>query len=282
MCIRDRPILHLNGYKIANPTILARIPPDELEMLFKGLGWTPYVVEGDDPATMHQKMAAAMEQCFVEIRAIQAGARSAARGEGAEPRRPKWPMIILRTPKGWTCPKELDGHKLEGSWRAHQIPIPDPVTNPAHLKLLEAWMRSYRPEELFDENGTLLPELKSMAPEGTKRISGNSHANGGLLRKPLRLPDFREYAVKVEKPGQIALSPTANLAKYLAEVMRRNMTNFRVFGPDETASNKLDGIYAASPKTWMEEFKPEDADGGFLSPEGRVMEMLSELSLIHI
>jgi xylulose-5-phosphate/fructose-6-phosphate phosphoketolase len=228
---------------------------------------------------MHQKMAAAMEQCFVEIRAIQAGARSAARGEGAEPRRPKWPMVILRTPKGWTCPKELDGHKLEGSWRAHQIPIPDPVTNPAHLKLLEAWMRSYRPEELFDENGTLLPELKSMAPEGTKRISGNSHANGGLLRKPLRLPDFREYAVKVEKPGQIALSPTANLAKYLAEVMRRNMTNFRVFGPDETASNKLDGIYAASPKTWMEEFKPEDADGGFLSPEGRVMEMLSEHTL---
>jgi xylulose-5-phosphate/fructose-6-phosphate phosphoketolase len=259
--------------------VLARIPPDELEMLFKGLGWTPYIVEGDDPATMHQKMAAVMEQCFVEIRAIQAGARSAARAEGAEPRRPHWPMIILRTPKGWTCPKELDGHKLEGSWRAHQIPITDPVTNPAHLKLVEAWMRGYRAEELFDEAGALLPELKAMAPEGTRRISGNPHANGGLLRKPLHLPDFREYAVKVEKPGQIALSPTANLAKYLAEVMRRNMTNFRVFGPDETASNKLDGIYAASPKTWMEEFKPEDADGGFLSPEGRVMEMLSEHTL---
>jgi xylulose-5-phosphate/fructose-6-phosphate phosphoketolase len=274
------PILHLNGYKIANPTVLARIPPDELEMLFKGLGWTPYVVEGDDPATMHQKMAAVMEQCVVEIRAIQAGARGAAQeNPSAEPARPKWPMIILRTPKGWTCPKELDGHKLEGSWRAHQIPITDPVTNPAHLKLVETWMRSYRPEELFDEAGALLPELKAMAPEGTRRISGNPHANGGLLRKPLHLPDFREYAVKVEKPGQIALSPTANLAKYLAEVMRRNMTNFRVFGPDETASNKLDGIYAASPKTWMEEFKPEDADGGFLSPFGRVMEMLSEHTL---
>jgi xylulose-5-phosphate/fructose-6-phosphate phosphoketolase len=228
---------------------------------------------------MHQKMAAAMEQCFVEIRAIQAGARSAAQGEGAEPRRAKWPMIILRTPKGWTCPKELDGHKLEGSWRAHQVPITDPVTNPAHLRLLETWMRSYRPEELFDESGALLPELKAMAPEGTKRISGNPHANGGLLRKPLRLPDFRAYAVTVEQPGQMELSPTANLAKYLAEVMRRNMTNFRVFGPDETASNKLDGIYAASVKTWMEEFKPEDADGGFLSPEGRVMEMLSEHTL---
>ena len=271
------PILHLNGYKIANPTILARIPPEELDMLMRGLGWTPHVVEGNDPDKMHPKMAEVMEGCVLEIRAIQEKARNAPKGQPIE--RPKWPMIILRTPKGWTCPKELDGHKLEGSWRAHQIPIPDPVTNPAHLKLLEAWMRSYRPEELFDENGTLLPELKSMAPEGTKRISGNSHANGGLLRKPLRLPDFREYAVKVEKPGQIALSPTANLAKYLAEVMRRNMTNFRVFGPDETASNKLDGIYAASPKTWMEEFKPEDADGGFLSPEGRVMEMLSEHTL---
>jgi xylulose-5-phosphate/fructose-6-phosphate phosphoketolase len=271
------PILHLNGYKIANPTVLARIPPDELEMLFKGLGWTPYVVEGDDPATMHQKMAAAMERCVTEIRATQEQARSA--GAGVEPKRPHWPMIVLRTPKGWTCPKELDGHKLEGSWRAHQIPIADPVKNPAHLKLLEAWMRSYRPEELFDEAGTLLRELKALTPEGMKRISGNPHANGGLLRKPLRLPDFREYAVKAPGPGHISLSPTANLAQYLAEVMRRNMTNFRVFGPDETASNKLDGIYAASPKTWMEEFKPEDADGGFLSPEGRVMEMLSEHTL---
>jgi xylulose-5-phosphate/fructose-6-phosphate phosphoketolase len=270
------PILHLNGYKIANPTILARIPPEELEMLFKGLGWTPYVVDGDDPAVMHQKMAAVMEHCVTEIRAIQSAARA---NPGVEPERPRWPMIILRTPKGWTCPKELDGHKLEGSWRAHQIPITDPVTNPAHLKMVEAWMRSYRPEELFDEQGTLIAELAAMAPTGTRRITANPHANGGLLRKPLDRPDFRDFAVKVEKPGQIGLSSTATLANYLAEVMRRNMTSFRVFGPDETASNKLDGIYQASPKTWMEELKPEDADGGFLSRSGRVMEMLSEHTL---
>jgi xylulose-5-phosphate/fructose-6-phosphate phosphoketolase len=270
------PILHLNGYKIANPTILARIPPEELEMLFKGLGWTPYVVDGDDPAVMHQKMAAVMEHCVTEIRAIQSAARA---NPGVEPERPRWPMIILRTPKGWTCPKELDGHKLEGSWRAHQIPITDPVTNPAHLKMVEAWMRSYRPEELFDEAGALIAELAAMAPEGTRRITANPHANGGLLRKPLDRPDYRDFAVKVEKPGQIELSSTATLANYLAEVMRRNMTSFRVFGPDETASNKLDGIYQATPKTWMEELKPEDADGGFLSRSGRVMEMLSEHTL---
>ena len=270
------PILHLNGYKIANPTILARIPPEELEMLFKGLGWTPYVVEGDDPAVMHQKMAAVMEKCVTDIRAIQQAARA---HPGVEPERPRWPMIILRTPKGWTCPKELDGHNLEGSWRAHQIPITDPVTNPAHLKMVEAWMRSYRPEELFDESGTLIPELAAMAPEGKRRITANPHANGGVLRKPLSRPDYRDFAVKVEKPGQIEVSSTATLANYLAEVMRRNMTSFRVFGPDETASNKLDGIYKASPKTWMEELKPEDADGGFLSRSGRVMEMLSEHTL---
>jgi len=274
------PILHLNGYKIANPTILARIPPEELEMLFRGLGYTPYVVEGDDPAVMHQKMASVMEHCVLEIRAIQAGAREAARANPSTiPARPSWPMIILRTPKGWTCPKELDGHKLEGSWRAHQIPITDPVTNPAHLKLVEQWMRSYRPEELFDEAGKLVPELKAMAPTGTSRISGNPHANGGLLRKPLDMPDFREYAVKVERPGQIEVSSTATLAVMLRDVMRRNITSFRVFGPDETASNKLDAIYQASPKTWMEERKPEDDDGGFLSATGRVMEMLSEHTL---
>jgi xylulose-5-phosphate/fructose-6-phosphate phosphoketolase len=274
------PILHLNGYKIANPTILARISPEELEMLFKGLGYTPYVVEGDDPAVMHQKMASVMEHCVTEIRAIQAGARKGARANpDAAPARPSWPMIILRTPKGWTCPKELDGHKLEGSWRAHQIPIADPVTNPAHLKMVEAWMRSYRPEELFDQAGALIPELAAMAPTGTRRITANPHANGGILRKPLELPDFRDYAVKVAKAGQIEVSSTATLAEFLAEVMRRNMTNFRVFGPDETASNKLDAIYKASPKTWMEEMKPEDADGGFLSRSGRVMEMLSEHTL---
>jgi xylulose-5-phosphate/fructose-6-phosphate phosphoketolase len=270
------PILHLNGYKIANPTILARIPPEELEMLFKGLGYTPYVVEGDDPATMHQKMAAVTEHCILEIRAIQAAARA---HPETPPKRPIWPMIILRTPKGWTCPKELDGHKLEGSWRAHQMPITDPVTNPAHLKLVESWMRSYRPEELFDESGALIAELRALAPTGTRRITANPHANGGLLRKPLELPDFRDYALDVKQPGQSEVSSTATLALFLGDVMRRNMTSFRVFGPDETASNKLDAIYQASPKTWMEERKPEDDDGGFLSTSGRVMEMLSEHTL---
>ncbi|WP_213804909.1 phosphoketolase family protein [Granulicella sp. dw_53] len=268
------PILHLNGYKIANPTILARIPAQELEYLFKGLGWTPYVVEGDDPAVMHQKMATVMEHCINEIRAIQENARKTGSTE-----RPYWPMIILRTPKGWTGPKELDGHKIEGSWRAHQIPILDPVTNPAHLKQVETWLRSYKPEELFDQKGTLIPELREMAPVGTRRISANPHANGGTLLKPLVLPEFRDYALKVERPGQEEVSSTDTLAHFLRDVMKRNMTNFRVFGPDETASNKLQVIYEASGKTWMEETKPEDADGGDLSPDGRVMEMLSEHTL---
>ena len=270
------PILHLNGYKIANPTILGRIPADELEMLFKGLGWTPYVVEGDEPAPMHQKMAAVMDRCIDEIHAIQQAARA---NPEAAPDRPRWPMIILRTPKGWTCPKELDGHVLEGSWRAHQIPIADPATNPAHLKLLESWLRSYKPEELFDENGTLIHELRELAPKGTRRITGNPHANGGVLRKPLDMPDFRAYAVKLSRPGQVETSSTATLATFLADVMRRNMMSFRIFGPDETASNKLDGVYKASPKTWMEELIPQDSDGGFLSRTGRVMEMLSEHTL---
>lgn len=269
------PILHLNGYKIANPTILARIPQDELEALFKGYGWKPYFVEGDDPALMHPKMAQAMEQCILEIRAIQQEARAA----GKVAKRPTWPMIVLRSPKGWTDPKELDGHKLEGSWRSHQIPITDPVTNPAHLALLEKWMRSYRPEELFDQNGTLIPELQAMHPEGHRRITANPHANGGLLSKPLDLPDFRTYAVNVEQPGQIEVSSTATLATFLADVVRQNMTSFRVFGPDETASNKLDGIYKASGKEWMAETLPSDADGGFLTTHGRVMEMLSEHTL---
>ena len=270
------PILHLNGYKIANPTILARIPEDELEMMFRGMGWTPYVVAGDDPEVMHQKMASTVERCVEEIRAIQQAARA---NPGQEPARPKWPMIILRTPKGWTCPKEMDGHKLEGFWRAHQVPITDPATNPEHLKVLESWMRSYRPEELFDEDGALIDELRELAPKGERRITGNPHANGGLKRRPLELPVFCDYAVKVEKPGQTEISSTVVLATFLTDVMRRNMTNFRMFGPDETASNKLDGVYKASGKTWMEELLPEDADGGFLSREGRVMEMLSEHTL---
>jgi len=272
------PVLHLNGYKIANPTILARISEDELMSLFKGYGWTPYIVAGDDPLVMHQKMAGVLEHCVNEIRAIQEKARSAPKGAPVE--RPRWPMIILRTPKGWTCPKEIDGHKLEGSWRAHQMPILDPVTNPAHLAEVEGWLRSYKPDELFDADGTLIPELQEMAPVGTRRITANPHANGGLLRKPLDLPDFREYAVKVEAPGQKEVSSTDTLGHFLRDVMRKNMTNFRVFGPDETASNKLDAIYEGSHgKTWMEELKPEDADGGWLSTEGRVMEMLSEHTL---
>ena len=271
------PILHLNGYKIANPTILARIPPEELNMLFRGYGWIPYVVEGDDPAVMHQKMAEVMEHCILEIRAIQAAARA---NPDVTPERPRWPMLILRTPKGWTCPKEIDGHKLEGSWRAHQMPILDPVTNPAHLALVEHWLRRYKPEELFDESGALIPELQALPPTGASRISANPHANGGLLMKPLELPNFSDYAVDVKQPGQIQVSSTATLATFLCEAMRRNMTSFRVFGPDETASNKLDGIYPGSHgKTWMASTLPSDADGGFLSTDGRVMEMLSEHTL---
>jgi xylulose-5-phosphate/fructose-6-phosphate phosphoketolase len=226
---------------------------------------------------MHPLMAEVMEHCVKEIRAIQKKARSAP--EGTIPERPRWPMIILRSPKGWTCPKEIDGHKLEGSWRSHQMPVLDPKTNPAHLKLVEQWMRSYRPEELFDESGKLIAELREMAPVGQRRISANPHANGGLLRKPLMMPDFRDYAVKVEKPGQIQVSSTDTLGHFLRDVMRNNMTNFRVFGPDETASNKLQAIYEASGKTWMEKLLPEDADGGDLSAFGRVMEMLSEHTL---
>ena len=268
------PILHLNGYKIANPTILARIPDDELLSLFRGYGYTPYVVEGSEPWAMHQKMAATMEQCVNAIHEIQRDARSAGKAERA-----RWPMIILRTPKGWTGPKEVDGHKVEGSWRAHQVPILDVRENSAHLNLLESWLRSYKAEELFDRNGRLIPELRELAPKGNRRISANPHANGGVLRKELDLPDFRSYAVPVIKPATTEAQPTDVLAHYLADVMRRNMQTFRVFGPDETASNRLQAIYEASKKTWLEEYKPEDADGGELAPDGRVMEMLSEHTL---
>ncbi len=271
------PILHLNGYKIANPTVLARITHEELEWLFKGLGWEPHFVEGDDPAVLHPVMAEVTERCINEIQAIWEKARNAPKGTA--PERPRWPMIVLRTPKGWTGPKELDGHKVEGFWRAHQIPILDPQTNPAHLALVEQWMKSYKPEELFDESGKLIPELRAMAPEGKKRITANPHANGGLLRKPMDMPDFREYAVKVEKPGQIEISSTELLGEFLRDVMKRNMTSFRVFGPDETASNKLQKIYGASKKTWMAEILPEDADGTEIAPDGRVMEYLSEHTL---
>jgi xylulose-5-phosphate/fructose-6-phosphate phosphoketolase len=268
------PILHLNGYKIANPTILARIPAEELENLFVGYGYKPYVVEGDAPPAMHQQMASTLERCIVEIRAIQEEAR-----RSRVPRRPRWPMIILRTPKGWTAPRELDGHRVEGSWRAHQVPITDVVSNPAHLKLLEEWMLSYRPHDLFDSKGRLVPELRALAPAGSRRISANPHANGGLLRRPLRMPDFRDYRVEVARPGQSAVENTYVLGQFLRDVMRDNMDNFRVFGPDETASNRLQAIYETTRKTWLGEMKPEDADGGDLSPDGRVMEMLSEHTL---
>ncbi len=268
------PVLHLNGYKIANPTILARISHSELEHLFLGLGYRPYFVEGNDPDRMHQAMAETLEQCVLEIRALQSRARSTGRAE-----RPAWPMIVLRSPKGWTGPKKVGGHKVEDSWRAHQVPITDPATNPRSLALLDAWMRSYGPEELFDGSGALKPKLRQIAPRGSRRISANPHANGGNIRKPLNLPHFQDYAVSVQSPAQDYVSATATLATFLAEVMRRNMNTFRIFGPDETASNRLDGIYVASKKTWVAEFKPEDSDGTEISADGRVMEMLSEHTL---
>ncbi len=268
------PILHLNGYKIANPTILARITPEELEALFVGYGWQPHVVEGNDPALMHQQMARAVEDCIQQIRAIQKDARSSGKAE-----RPRWPMIILRSPKGWTGPKEVDGHRVEDFWRAHQVPVSEVKENSEHLKIVEQWMRSYRPEDLFDEHGTLQAELRKLPPTGDRRMTANPHANGGKLRKALDMPDFRDYAVGIDKPGTKSASPTENLGKFLRDVMQRNMNSFRVFSPDENASNKLQDIYEASLKTWMAEIKPEDADGTDIAPDGRVMEMLSEHTL---
>ena len=268
------PILNLNGYKINNPTILSRISHEELEDLFKGYGWTPHFVEGHDPEVMHQKMAATLEDCYHEIRRIQDEARTKGNADRAH-----WPMIVLRSPKGWTGPKEVDGHKVEGFWRAHQVPLAMVRESPAHLKLLDEWLRSYRPEELFDESGKLIPELKALAPTGTRRMSANPHANGGLLRKALRMPDFRNYGVAVEKPGQTLVENARPLGQFLRDIVRHNPNNFRVLSPDENTSNKLDAIYEASKKLWLEEFLPEDLDGGELSRDGRVLEMLSEHTL---
>ncbi|ESS72719.1 putative phosphoketolase 1 [Methyloglobulus morosus KoM1] len=268
------PILHLNGYKINNPTLLSRISHEELEHLFQGYGYMPYFVEGNDPEIMHQQMADVLEHCVLEIQRIQREARCS-----GIPMRPRWPMIVLRSPKGWTGPKEVDGHKVEGFWRSHQVPLTTIKENPAHLELLETWLRSYKPEELFDTTGKLIPELKALAPKGTRRMSANPHANGGLLRKALRMPDYRDYALALESPGKVAAENTRPLGKFLRDIMRDNMANFRVFGPDENASNKLDDIYEASKKTWLADTLPEDADGGELSPDGRVMEMLSEHTL---
>ena len=265
------PVLQLNGYKINNPTLLARVSHKELEELMRGYGWTPYFVEGSDPDTMHQAMAATVEHCVREIREI----RKRERGSGTASR-PRWPMIVLRSPKGWSAPKEVGGHKLEGSWRAHQVPLPDVKKNPETLRLLENWMRSFNPDKVFDANGRLIPELKALAPTGARRMSANPHANGGILKRDLRLPDFHDYAQKVEKPGTCEAENTRPLGAFLRDTMKRNMDNFRVFGPDETTSNKLDAIYAVSKKFWIEERFPEDDDGGELAANGRVMEMLSE------
>ncbi|HKE85939.1 MAG TPA: phosphoketolase family protein [Vicinamibacterales bacterium] len=269
------PILNLNGYKIANPTVLARITHEELESLFVGYGYSPYFVEGSDPATMHQKMAATLDHVVADIHAQQRRAR-----EGKESFRPRWPMIVLRSPKGWTGPKEIKGHKVEGSWRSHQVPFSDVRDNPASLKLLHDWMAGYKPEELFDATGRLVPELRALAPKGNRRMSANPHANGGLLRKELRLPDFRKYAVNVPSRGAVQYENTKPLGEYLRDVLKNNPTNFRVLGPDETASNRLQAVFEASKKTWMADLLPEDNDGGELAPDGRVMELLSEHTLV--
>jgi xylulose-5-phosphate/fructose-6-phosphate phosphoketolase len=264
------PVLHLNGYKINNPTVLSRISHDELENLFKGYGWTPYFVEGDDIESMHQAMAGTLEKCVTEIRDYQKQAR-----DSGQAFRPRWPMIVLRTPKGWTGPRKLDEHNLEGYWRSHQVPIPDVLKNPEHLKILEKWMRSYKPEELF-KDGKLIDELKELAPKGQRRMSANPVANGGMLQHKLRIPDFRDYSYDLKKPGAEEAPSMGIFGKFLRDIVAKNMDIFRIFGPDETQSNKLEAIYEAGKKVWLAEFFEEDKDSGNLAYEGRVMEILSE------
>lgn len=266
------PILHLNGYKIANPTILARISTEELEQLLRGYGYIPHFVVGSDPREVHQTLAATLDTVIDQIQSIQKRARTQGITE-----RPRWPMIVLRTPKGWTGPKMVDGHKVEGFWRAHQIPV-DPHDNPAHLQQLESWLRSYKPEALFTPEGQLLPSLAALAPQGARRMSANPVTNGGLLRKALVLPELTAYAVTVQQPGASEEENTRPFGRYLRDVMRANQ-DFRFFCPDETASNRLDDIYQVSGKAWMAEVLAEDADGSHLSADGRVMEMLSEHTL---
>lgn len=264
------PILHLNGYKIANPALLARLPHDELESLLNGYGYQPCFVEGSDPETMHRDMAAALDACLDGIAGIQRVAR-----EHGLTERPLWPMIVLRSPKGWTGPKEVDGKKTEDFWRSHQVPFSAVRENPAHLALLEEWMKSYRPEELFTAGGALKPELKELAPKGQKRMGDNPHANGGLLLKSLHMPDFREYAVSVPSPGSVEAEATRVMGKFLRDIMKLNEhdANFRVFGPDETASNRLDALFEVTDRVWVDSVFPYDEH---LSPDGRVMEILSE------
>ena len=261
------PILHLNGYKIANPAVLARIPHAELESLFVGYGYKPYFVEGDEPEAMHQLMAATVDAVIAEIRDIQHQARN-----GSESGRPLWPMIVLRSPKGWTGPKVVDGKRAEGYWRSHQVPFGE-MDNPEHVQLLENWMRSYRPEELFDPHGRLKPELADLAPRGERRMGANLHANGGKLLRDLRLPDFRNYKVDVPAPGGVMGESTRTMGIFLRDVMQGNLDNFRVFGPDETSSNRLGALFEVTDRTWMaERFDYDD----HLAPDGRVMEILSE------
>jgi xylulose-5-phosphate/fructose-6-phosphate phosphoketolase len=267
------PILHLNGYKIANPCFLARIPKDELQKLFEGYGYKPYFVEGHDPAKVHPQMAAVLDAALDEIKRIQSDAR-AARGKKATVKRPAWPMIILRTPKGWTCPPRIDGKKCEDYWRSHQVPMGD-MDKLEHVKILEQWMKSYRPRELFDASGRLVPELAELAPKGERRMSANPHANGGLLLKDLRLPDFRDYAVKVQTPGTEMAEATREQGKFLRDVMKLNLdsANFRVFSPDENNSNRWQDILDVTNRCYVADIYPED---DHLSPDGRVMEVLSE------
>ncbi|WP_183573646.1 phosphoketolase [Mucilaginibacter sp. X5P1] len=265
------PILHLNGYKISNPTVLARITPEELEQLFLGYGWTPYFVEGDEPAAMHQAMAATLDKVITQIHQIK---NDAIGNENTN--RPRWPMIVLKSPKGWTGPKEVDGYKIEGNFRAHQIPLAvSASTPPEHLKILENWMKSYKPEELFDEKGRLMPELAELAPKGESRMGANPHANGGQLLRDLRLPDFRNYATTVAAPGADGEGDTYVSGRFLRDVIKENQAkrNFRIFGPDETVSNRLDIIFEATNRQWIAPIVEHDE---FLAPDGSVVEMLSE------
>ena len=269
------PVLHLNGYKIANPTLLARIPHDELANLMRGYGWEPIFVEGSEPKAMHEAMAAAMDRAIGRILEIRAEGRASGNAV-----RPAWPMIVLRSPKGWTGPAELHGKKLEDFWRAHQVPLAKPNTDPEQLGLLEDWLKSYRPWELFDANGTLIPELQALSPKGLRRMGSNPHANGGLLRRKLQFPPLADYAVAVDAPGTSEEENTYPLGELLRDIIRTNPDSMRVFGPDETASNRLQAIYEVSKKVWMEDFLPEDLNGSELARNGRVVEMLSEHTLV--
>ena len=268
------PILNLNGYKINNPTILARITHEELQQFFEGTGWTPFFVEGSDPESMHQAMAATLDHCIAMIREIQQKAR-----DGGGITRPRWPMIVLRSPKGWTAPKTIDHHHIEGFWRAHQVPMTDVVKNEEHLAILETWLRSYDPDTLFDENGSPNAMIRALAPQGDRRMGANPHTNGGRLKRALKMPNYKDYGAQLSSPGTIEAENTRPLGQFLRDIMAANMTHFRVFGPDENTSNKLHDIYAVSKKFWIEATFPEDADGGELAVDGRVIEMLSEHTL---